>query len=40
MCPLGRAGPVFAGRVEPRGHVLGADAVERHLAERGQDAGL
>ena len=32
---VGSAGPVLAGRVETRGHVLGADAVERHLAERG-----
>ena len=36
---VGRAGPVFAHRVE-RGHVLGTDALHRHLAEGGQDAGL
>ena len=37
---VGRAGLVPARRVEPRRHVLRADAVERHLAERGQDAGV
>ena len=36
----GRAGHVPVGGVEPRGHVGGGDAVERHLAERGQNAGL
>ncbi len=35
-----RTGLVPARRVEPRGHVLGADAVERHFTERRQDAGL
>ena len=34
---VGRAGLVPARGVEPRGHVLGADAVERHPAECGQD---
>ena len=37
---VGRAGPVPARAAEPRGHVLGADGVERHRAEGGQDAGL
>ena len=37
---VGRARLVLARRVEPRGHVLRADAVERHLFEGGQDAGL
>ena len=37
---VGRAGLVPAHRVEPRGHVHGADALQRHPAEGGQDAGL
>ena len=37
---VGRAGLVPARRVEPRGHVLGADLIDRHFAEGGQDAGL
>ena len=37
---VGRAGLVPARRVESRGHVLGADGIERHPAEGGQDAGL
>ena len=34
------AGPVLTDRVEPRGHVLGVDALERDLAGRTQNAGV
>ena len=35
---VGRAGPIPAGSVEPGGNILGADAINRHPAEGGQDA--